>query len=109
MCMEDIRMGRSSGTAAKTILLPAGVATNLVGPSEKRTRLTVSCNGTGTFYLAPQNSNPAIGEGISLSASIVPLTLTVEDYGSILFGSWSIASLGAAGGVTVFDTSLERQ
>lgn len=107
MCLEDIRLQRKS-ISGQTIRSVGTSATMLIGPSELRTALIISCPASGilTISLTPDVTN---NNGIILNALGTPFKLDLMNDGAIVkSGIWAIHSATTVT-IGIWETSLEEK
>lgn len=109
MCMEDIKIGRASGSEFKTFGVIPGTATLIASPNPNRVALTVAGDTTDTFFVGPNPIVNSTGGGFCLTPQNPTITFRIEDMGSLMRQAWFCASQGGAGGIFLVDTILERQ
>lgn len=109
MCMEDIRLGRSLGGYSTVKPCPDATSTNIVGNNLKRTRIHVSVSNGETAVIAPQGIAVESGRGLLINAGRPSVSLTVEEWGDLLFGPWFASGVGAAANLFIAELTLERE
>lgn len=109
MCMEDIKLGRE--TVANVRVVASGIATvtQLCGIDTHRTRLILSSNGVGTFYVMPKGIPPADLTGFVINPSMPILDINIEQYGQLVTFDWSVFILLVGGNITVAELTLQRE
>lgn len=108
MCMEDIRIGRESGTGIKTVTCPAATITRLCPADPSRTRLILSGDGVTNVTVGPADMSLSAVSGFAITPSSGTLVIRLEDYGSLVRQSWSAIPQGADLIVTVADVGLQK-
>lgn len=109
MCMEDIRLGRELSGLTRSVVLPAATVTAIAAQNVRRTRLVVSNAGATVVFIGPQTNPPTATSGIALTAGAPVLVLRVEDWGNMLYQSWSAIDPAAGQIVTVTEMQLGRE
>lgn len=94
MCMEDVRIGRKTGSPySQHVRVTDTTAVLLVPRNPKRYSLILSA-GSGNYFVSP-NRNMADTEGIRFTNSTTPVVLNVKDHGHLVTGDlYAIATSG---------------
>ena len=121
MCIEDVRLGRRSGTRVSTVTLPAaGTVTNIVPAQPYRTHLYIAQANRERCNVAPEGITPSATIGIALgSTSTVgvdvsdilsqPIEFDIKDHGLVVTHPWSGAATGGVDcTLTIIETFLEE-
>ena|SRR5271166_4699358 len=128
MCLEDVRIGRSTGYALKT-LGSTGGQDLLCPPNSKRTRITIGWQPTvapavsdSCATVAPKQLTPAFGTGFCLYSAVSAfgafaggaptnpmfVTFTIEEMGLAVCDAWyGFDNTGASGQWTVMENFFE--
>lgn len=105
MCMEDLKIGRTAGSSIRYVQGAANAIVAFAPPDPTRISMTVSGVTSGTLWIFPTGFTDIFNRGIQINQTAPVLTLTVEDYGQLLFQEWSFAGAAVITAVTVVTTS----
>lgn len=108
MCMEDIRLGRTTSSIVKFVSVPLGARTRILEAVERRVRIFLSSDGVATINVTPVQLRSDGGAGITLTPQNPTLLLRVEDWGSTMWQAWEANAVGTAGTLFVMDASQEK-
>jgi len=122
VCMEDVRLGRSTGFAPTQVTLPlAGTVTPLVQPNPKRIGLLIASSNGAPFNVAPTGITVSATAGIRIGARYTigadvntdqpqPLYFDIQTHGRLVCAGWNGASIGVADAiVSVTEIFLEKE
>ena len=122
MCIEDVRLGRSTGIASTTVTLPAaGTVTTICRQSNDRTHLMIASSNRQRFNVSPAGITPSSTAGIAVGAlSTVGADLSqigfdvidmdIQRHGRLVTLPWSGVAVGGADAIIiVIETFLEKE
>lgn len=97
MLIDDIKTGRKQGWVFGSTSVGTS-AVVLLGPSNTRTGLIISCPGSGNVTIS---NNPSVtaGNGIVLYSTGANLILTANYHGGLL--NSTLYAIGSTGGLTI--------
>jgi len=87
--MEDIRIGRKSYAAAKLVVSPANVLTQICGPNPKRIGLFVSGNGNSNTGFGPDGMAISDTAGFIVNLSQVQVQFDLANVGQLIQVPWN--------------------
>lgn len=90
MCMEDVRIGRSTVSADASPSIGT-TATELVSASLDRYCLIISPPIAGQVTIGFDPNHVASGVGIVLASGADPLVLTIQEHGDMVRRAWYAA------------------
>jgi hypothetical protein len=108
MCMEDIRLGRKTGSRAYTVTLAANTVTTLANLDPNRISLTISADASHVLSVGPEGVTPAQNVGIQLTTSYTTQSFHIDRDGIIVTKPWK-GFCTSITTITVLETTLEHQ
>lgn len=109
MCIEDVRLGRSTGPAVSSTSCAAATDTLIARGDPNRTTLILSVTSGFPAILAPAGVSPAAGEGIQLAIAASPLILDIQHHGRLVTLPWFAAGVGGTAIVFTGQATLEKE
>lgn len=109
MCMEDIRIGRSTGPATRFVAVPDAGNTKLCDADTKRTALIIAVTSATAAIIAPRPLNPSAGEGGHLSQGEGWIMLDVVHHGTLVTQEWRASGDAGASSVMVLESFLNKE
>lgn len=104
--MEDIRIGRKTGPAAKFVTVPDAGNTKLCDQDDKRVSLIFDAPGATAAIIAPRPLDPSAGEGGRLSQTEGWVMLDIAHHGNLVTQEWRASGDGGASAVCVMEAFL---
>lgn len=108
MCMEDVRLGRESGSAytARTLdLLQPAV---ILAPNPNRVGVILMTGTPSPIYCYP-TGRPAGAEGIEVINTKPPIVMRIEEWGQIVTQGWTALDVSGGSILSVIEVFLERR
>lgn len=109
MCMEDIRLGRTSGAIERTVDVNGVTAVAICQGNPKRTRLIVSGNTSTAMAISTDSQAPTTTKGLWLSAFNPIRILTVEEFGNLVTQPWFGYTAVGNDRMTVIEVNQEKE
>lgn len=88
MCWEDMQIGRSLESQAKSVTIPAGQTVVLATADTRRTRIGFANAGSALCFVGCEGFTLAVDRGFYTAQTVPPLLFTVEEYGQLVCGEW---------------------
>lgn len=109
MCIEDVRLGRSTGPSVSSTSCPAATDTLIARGDPSRTTLILSVTSGFPAILAPVGVSPAAGQGIQLAIAGSPIVLDIQHHGRLVTLPWHASGVGGTAVVFTGQATLEKQ
>lgn len=108
MCMEDIRIGRHTGTNSRLLTIAAATATKVMEMDQMRIAIVFAVPSGATATIGPKSAQPTATAGIGLNGNTTPVKFNMDDIGREVQSEWWIYWT-AGGTLTIIETSLEKE
>ena len=107
--MEDVRLGRPTGPANKSIAVPDAGNTPIAEQNPNRIALIITCPNAVGLFCGPAGVDCSLGQGHFLVQGMDALILDIQHHGTLVTQEWVASGNAAASSVTVLESILNEQ